>query len=169
MNNYGQNRQDNNQNQQPYNQTQGQYGMNVQNNRQYGYQNNPGQQTTQQQYGQNQGQFSQQQQMIKNPEVNIQHGPQMNDRDFLNDILASEKYLTDGLNTFVREASHQFLFQDIKQILNETHDCERDLLNLMFQDGFYSFQAADQQEVQQTQQKFSNYLSQQDPYGTGNF
>ncbi len=116
----------------------------------------------------NQQSVKQQSKMIKNPEKNIVHSPEMNDRDYLNDILATEKYLTDGFNTFAREASHTELHNDVMTILNETHDCTRDLFNLMFEDGFYSFQGASGQEVQQAQQKFSKYLSQQDPYGSNN-
>lgn len=116
----------------------------------------------------NQQSTTQQAKMIKNPEKNIVRSPEMNDRDYLNDILATEKYLTDGFNTFTSEASHTELHNDVKTILNDTHSFTRDLFNLMFKDGFYSFQGASNQEVQQTQQKFSKYLSQQDPYGTNN-
>ena len=104
---------------------------------------------------------------IKNPQANIVppiKGPAMNNRDLLNDILASEKYLTDGFNVFVRETSHRELYQDIRQILLETHDCARELFNLMFKDGFYSFQAAQAQDIEQVKQKYSQYINYQDPY-----
>ncbi|MFP4016418.1 MAG: spore coat protein [Halanaerobiales bacterium] len=140
----------------------GQYGQpQIQNRQQHHYQ-----QTSQQnnQYQTGQQQMGQQANMIKNPEKNIVHSPEMNDRDYLNDILATEKYLTDAFNTFVREASHTELHNDVKTILNDTHECTRDIFNLMFKDGFYSFQGASGQEIQQAQQKFSKYISQQDPY-----
>ena len=41
----------------------------------------------------------------------------MNDRDFSNDLLATEKYMTDAYNTFLNEASHQALYQDVLTIL----------------------------------------------------
>jgi len=111
--------------------------------------------------------FQQQQNVIKNPQSNILpkvKGPEMNDRDRCNDILATEKYLTDNFNVFLREASNQQLYNETKQILNETHDCARDLFNTMFQEGWYKLTAASQQEIQQTQQQFSNYLETQNPY-----
>ncbi|MFP4661821.1 MAG: spore coat protein [Halanaerobiales bacterium] len=145
---------------QPQNQNKSQH-HHQQNKQQY--QQNPPQYN---QYQTGQQQAGQQANMIKNPEKNIVHGPEMNDRDYLNDILATEKYLTDGFNTFVREASHTELHNDVKTILTDTHECTRDIFNLMFKDGFYSFQGASGQEIQQTQQKFSKYISQQDPYGT---
>ncbi len=109
----------------------------------------------------------QQEMTIKNPKSssipNVK-SPELNDRDFVNDLLANEKYLTDSFNVFAREASNTHLYNDIKRIMNETHDCARDLFNVMFQEGFYKLQAANQQEVQQAQQQFSNYLNSQGPY-----
>lgn len=112
----------------------------------------------------NQNQQNQQQQnMIKNPkppgEPQVK-GPQMNDRDFINDGLATAKYLTDSLNIAVREASHQQLHADMMQILNETHQCAREMYDTMFQKGWYKLEAAQQQQLQQTYQQFSGYSSQ---------
>ncbi len=87
-------------------------------------------------------------------------GPEMNDRDRLNDILATEKYLTDGFNISVREASHDELYQDWMQILTETQQASRDLFNLMFQKGWYKLEAEEQQKLDQTYQQFSGYSSQ---------
>src|SRR5690554_3191353 len=82
--------------------------------------------------------------MIKNPNINIAQNKSqdMNDRDYLNDILATEKYLSAAYNTFLLEISHTELHTDVKQILSETHDCAREIFNLMFENGFYSFQSA---------------------------
>ncbi|MCL6626643.1 spore coat protein [Alicyclobacillus shizuokensis] len=87
-------------------------------------------------------------------------GPEMNDRDRLNDILATEKYLTDGLNSAVREASHDALFQDLMGILNETHQMARDIYNTMFQQGWYTLEAEQPQKLQQTFQQFQGYSTQ---------
>ena len=87
-------------------------------------------------------------------------GPQMNDRDFLNDGLSTCKYLTDSLNIAVREASHGQLHADMLQILTETHQSAREMYNLMFQNGWYKLEAEEQQKLQQTQQQFSGYSSQ---------
>jgi spore coat protein CotF len=103
---------------------------------------------------------------IKNPQTGQLpkvKGPEMNERDFLNDILATEKYLSDNFNIFVREASSQPLHQDTLTILNETHATARNLFNLMFEKGWYALTAASEQEIQKTTQQFKNYESQQ-PY-----
>ncbi|MFD0710846.1 spore coat protein [Paenibacillus sp. GCM10027626] len=87
-------------------------------------------------------------------------GPEMNDRDFVNDGLATCKYITDGLNMAVKEASHEQLHNDMMQILTETHQCARDLYNLMFQNGWYKLEAEEQQKLDQTYQQFNGYSSQ---------
>lgn len=145
---------------QEFYQSRGQYGV----NQDHYTQNNRMNQSYNQQFT-DRGQQNQQL-TIQNPKSNISHqtGTDMNDRDFLNDILATEKYLSDGFNVFAREASHGQLYNDVIQILNETHDCERDLFNLMFEYGFYSFKAATQQDIQQAHQQFSDYINNQDPY-----
>lgn len=83
-----------------------------------------------------------QQNKIQNPATQIPKTPQMNDRDFINDMLSTEKYLTSGYNVFLNEASHEKLYQDILQIFTETQNCQRELFNLMFKKGWYGFEAA---------------------------
>lgn len=102
--------------------------------------------------------------MIKNPKMPGEpqnKGPEMNDRDRLNDCLSSTKWITDNYNIMAREASHRALFQDVMTILNETHQSARDIFNLMFEQGHYSFEAADAQKIQQTQQQFQGYAQTQ--------
>lgn len=177
------NRNNNYQNQTSHYQQRMQYGRNGQeqyqrrNRRQYFHRN---QENIQENYNQDHNNYQyrqenynhqinndQQGKMIKNPKSNITQNKnqEMDDQDFLNDILATEKYLSDGYNTFLLESSHTELHTDVKQILNETHDCAREIFNLMFENGFYSLQTASPQEIQKAQDTFSNYLNQQSPYG----
>jgi spore coat protein CotF len=109
----------------------------------------------------------QQQKTIKNPKPrnqSKQKTPQMNQRDILNEILATEKYLTDSFNIFSREASHIELHSDLRLILDETHNCTRNVFNIMFEKGFYKMETAPQQKLQKVWDQFSNYLNSQAPY-----
>lgn len=87
-------------------------------------------------------------------------GPEMNDRDFINDGLSTCKYLTDSLNIAVREASHEELNSDMLRILMETHQSSRELFNLMFKNGWYKLEAEEQQKLDQAYKQFSNYSTQ---------
>lgn len=100
---------------------------------------------------------------IQNPQTSVPKTPQMNDRDFANDLLSTEKYLTAAYSTALNEMSHETLYRDLKTIFNETQDCQRHLFNLMYQKGWYSLQAADSQQLQQDYQKFSTEKTQQFP------
>ena len=101
-----------------------------------------------------------QQKKIQNPETQVPKTPQMSDRDFINDILATEKYLTTSYTHAQNEASHENLFRDIHSIQMETQKCQRNLFNVMFEKGWYSFEAADAQTLSETYQQFLGYRTQ---------
>lgn len=101
-----------------------------------------------------------QQNKIQNPQTQVPETPQMSDRDFINDILATEKYMTSSYSIAENEASHENLYRDIHSINMETQDCQRNLFNIMFKKGWYSFEAVDQQKLNQSYQQFSGYSSQ---------
>lgn len=87
-------------------------------------------------------------------------GPEMNDRDIINDVLATEKYLAHGYNTAVNEASTDELFQTQLKMLNEVHQAQRNLYNLMHQKGWYKLDNADAMQVSKKAQQFANYRTQ---------
>ncbi|WP_205091493.1 spore coat protein [Thalassobacillus pellis] len=110
-------------------------------------------------------QQNQQSQKIQNPETTVPKTPQMNERDFVNDQLTTEKYMTASYNVALNEASNEALYTDLATIFKETQDCQRNLYNLMFKNGWYALEAADQQKTQQAYQQFTGYKNQL-PYGT---
>ncbi len=88
------------------------------------------------------------------------NGIQVNDRDRINDLLASEKYLTEGYNISTFEATTPELQNTLKNILNETHNNRKALYQLMEQRGWYKAEKADQQQISQAYNQFNNYKSQ---------
>jgi len=103
---------------------------------------------------------------IQNPSSNIPKTPEMNDRDFIDDCLTTEKYLTSSYSVALHEMSHQALYQDIMTLFNETEKCQRAIYDLMFQKGWYSVTAASPQTIQQTYQQFTHYAT--DQFSTSN-
>ncbi|MCA1024041.1 spore coat protein [Halobacillus litoralis] len=103
---------------------------------------------------------SNQPQKIQNPETTVPQTPQMNERDFVNDLLATEKYMTSSYSTALNEASNQAIYQDLATIFKETQDCQRNLYNLMFKHGWYALEQEENQKLDQAYQKFSGYQSQ---------
>lgn len=110
--------------------------------------------------------MDQNQNKIQNPETQVPKTPEMNERDFMNDLLSMEKHLTGSYALAQNEASHSGLYQTIYSISNETQDMQRKLFNLMFEKGWYSLEKAEQQKISALAQQFSGYKN-QFPYQTG--
>ncbi|WP_124726653.1 spore coat protein [Staphylospora marina] len=87
-------------------------------------------------------------------------GPEMNDRDRINDVLAMEKYICDGYNHATTEASNDTLFRTQMNLLNEVFQAHRDCFNLMHQKGWYKLEAASPQQVSQKARQFADYRTQ---------
>ncbi|MCR2823097.1 spore coat protein [Lederbergia panacisoli] len=102
----------------------------------------------------------QNQNKIQNPATQVPKTPQMNDRDFLNDMLSTEKYMTQAYTTALHEASHQHLYDDLLSIFTETQQMQRDIFNLMFQKGWYKMEVQDTQKIQQSYQQHTGYTNQ---------
>lgn len=101
---------------------------------------------------------------IQNPKIQTPNTPQMNERDFLNDMLTTEKYMTTSYTNAIHEASHQSLYNDLLKIYTETENAQRNIFNLMFKKGWYHIDAENQQNLQQSYQQFQGYQA-QFPYG----
>jgi len=87
-------------------------------------------------------------------------GPEMNERDRINDVLSSVKQMTVGYTIGLNEMQNPKLHQDIRNILNDTHLMQQQIFDAMFQKGWYKMKAADQQEITQAYTQFNNYHSQ---------
>lgn len=83
-----------------------------------------------------------------------------NDRDRVNDLLASEKYLTEGYNVSTFEATNPQLQNTLRNILSETHRNRETLYQAMDQRGWYKSEQADQQQITQAYNKFNQYKNQ---------
>lgn len=87
-------------------------------------------------------------------------GPEFNDRDRVNDILAMEKYLTTAYNTGLNEMQNPRLHETIQGILGDTHNMQHRVFEEMWQKGWYKIEAAEPQKVNQAFDQFNNYKSQ---------
>ncbi|MFT8319146.1 MAG: spore coat protein [Sporolactobacillus sp.] len=100
---------------------------------------------------------------IQNTETQSPKTAQLNDKDYLTDMLLTEKYLGVSYVHALQEASHQALYQDIKTVFDQESDHQRDLYNLMFNKGWYKFESQEPQKILQTQQQFTQDAQQQFP------
>lgn len=80
----------------------------------------------------------------------------MNDKEYMQDSLDSQKRITSTYNTFTNECEHQNLRNDFMNILKEEHNIQNEIYNQMMQRGWYQVPAAEQTKIDEAKQKFSN-------------
>ncbi len=80
---------------------------------------------------------------VSNKEVNILKTTEMNDKDFLNNLLEMEKNMSNNLSIALNEASCDKLFNFEFILFTETKNMARELYNMMFDCGWYSLEKAD--------------------------
>ena len=72
------------------------------------------------------------------------------DREIMDDILSSQKHITDGYNSFSNECVNQQLQNDMLNILKEEHNMQFTVFNEMQKRGWYTPSAAQAQMINET-------------------
>lgn len=80
----------------------------------------------------------------------------MQDRELIEDILASEKAVTGTYNTFTNECATAQIRDEFLNILNEEHQIQADVFNEMKKRGWYPTPNAEQAKIDAAKQKFQN-------------
>ena len=82
------------------------------------------------------------------------------DREIMDDILSSQKHITDVYNTFSNECVNQQLQNDMVNILKEEHNIQFSVFSDMQKRGWYSPAAAEAQKINETTTKFEGIATQ---------
>jgi spore coat protein CotF len=78
------------------------------------------------------------------------------DREILNDLLISEKHISNSYNTYIGEATSQPFRQILENILNDTHEMHSEIWNSMVKRGWYKVKNANSQDVEMVKKKFQH-------------
>jgi Coat F domain. len=92
-------------------------------------------------------------------------GQQMQERELFDDVLTSQKHMTDTYNTFTNECVTPNVRSEFMRILTEEHQIQSDVFDEMQKRGWYQTPQADMQKVQQAKQKFQNQQQQMQSQG----
>ncbi|MBR3818066.1 MAG: spore coat protein [Clostridia bacterium] len=84
----------------------------------------------------------------------------LTDREIMDDILSSQKHITDVYNTFSNECVNQKLQDDMVKILKEEHSIQFSVFGDMQKKGWYNPGAAQAQMIEETKTKFENIAKQ---------
>lgn len=95
---------------------------------------------------------------VKNPKVEVPSSKQMNDCDFLNCALMTEKSLSNNYSVALNELSNDLLYTEMFKVYKDTQECQRLIFNLLFKKGWYELENADQNKMQQKYNEYNKKL-----------
>lgn len=84
---------------------------------------------------------------VQNPKTEVPQTSQMNDKDFLNDILETEKNMSVNFTYALNEASNEELFEEIYNMFQNIKQAQRNLFELAFRKGWYSLERAETNKI----------------------
>lgn len=96
---------------------------------------------------------------VENPKTEVPTTREMNDRDYINDVLESVKNMSNNLSIALNEASNEKLFNEILTMFSETKAAQRDLYNMMFKHGWYCLERAEQQKISEELTKLNEKMN----------
>ncbi|MDR3207951.1 MAG: spore coat protein [Oscillospiraceae bacterium] len=82
-------------------------------------------------------------------------GGTLGDKETINDLIASQKYVSANYNTFANECVSQQLRSDFLNILQDEHNIQADLFNEANSRGWYPVKQAPVNEITQVRQKYA--------------
>lgn len=97
---------------------------------------------------------------ISNPKTEVPETIELNDCDYLNEILACEKNMSINMTYALNETSNDTLYNELYPIFKEIKDEQRKLFNLAFEKGWYSLEKAEALKVSQKISELNQKLSQ---------
>ena len=96
---------------------------------------------------------------IQNPKTEVPANSNMNDRDFLNDILESEKNMSVNYTYALNEASNEELFKRIYDMFIHIKETQRNLFELSFKKGWYTLEKAEENKINEEINTLSNMFN----------
>mgnify|MGYP004468802937 FL=1 len=97
---------------------------------------------------------------IKNEKVEVENSIELNDQDILNDILETEKNMSNNLSIALNEMSNKVLFKEIFDIFKDTKDLAREAYCIAFQNGWYTLETVEENKISQAYKEYNDKLSQ---------
>ena len=82
----------------------------------------------------------------------------MSEEDILNDILLSEKSISNSYSVAINEMSNKYLYKKVMDIFEDTKDIARDIFNLMFSKGWYTLTPEEENKITKSYNKYSDKL-----------
>lgn len=91
-------------------------------------------------------------------EIKVQSTLDMNDRDYLNDLLYNEKSIVVNTATAITEASNDKLKDEIFKFLETVEQIQRETYELAWNNGWYVLEEAEKTKINQKDKELTKKL-----------
>ncbi len=96
---------------------------------------------------------------IKNPKTEVKTGINLNDKDYITNLLSSLKEMVKNYAVALTEASNEYLYQEYNNMFLEYSKLQRDVYELMFRKGWYVLKKDDNMEINKKYQTLNQELT----------
>lgn len=96
---------------------------------------------------------------IQNTKTEVPQTSKMNDKDFLNDMIETEKNMSVNFTYALNEASNEELFKEIYSMFQSIKQSQRDIFELAFKKGWYSLEKAETNKINEEYNMLSQTFS----------
>ncbi len=96
----------------------------------------------------------------QNPKTEVPDTKELNDCDYLHEILSCEKNMSVNLTYALNEASNQELFKEIYTIFEDVKMAQREAYNMAFKNGWYSLEKEKEEKIIEKASELTNKMSQ---------
>ena len=96
---------------------------------------------------------------INNPKTEVSKGISLNEKDYLNTLLSCLKEMSKNYVTAMTEASNENLYQSHLETFLNIINLEREVYELMFQNGWYTLEKAETTKIDEKYQTLNQELT----------
>lgn len=84
---------------------------------------------------------------ISNPKTEVPKGINLNDKDYIGDLLSCLKCMEKDLTVALTEASNEILYNEYKAMYDNISSMQRETYELMFKNGWYELEKAETNKI----------------------
>lgn len=92
---------------------------------------------------------------ISNTMIEVEEGIELNDKDYISDMLTTLKAIVKDYTVALTEASNETLFSKYKKMYDKLLNLQRETFETMFRCGFYKLEEADATKITEKCQTLS--------------
>ncbi|MCI2041455.1 MAG: spore coat protein [Bacilli bacterium] len=92
---------------------------------------------------------------ISNQKIEVEEGIELNDKDYINDLLTTLKCMVKDYTVALTEVSNETLFSKYKKMYDDLLQLQRETFETMFRCGFYKLEEIDTTKITEKYQTLS--------------